>query len=70
MAKTNLLQIEDLVLYFKTRMGEVQAVDHVNLSLEPHKAMVILGESGCGKTSMAKAILRLLPRNVSRYSGR
>jgi len=70
MAKTNLLQIEDLVLYFKTRMGEVQAVDHVNLSLEPHKAMVILGESGCGKTSMAKAILRLLPRNVSRYSGK
>ncbi len=70
MSETRLLQIEDLVLYFKTRIGNVQAVDHVSLSLERHKAMVILGESGCGKTSMARAILRLLPRNVSKYSGK
>jgi oligopeptide/dipeptide ABC transporter ATP-binding protein len=32
--------------------------------------VVILGESGCGKSSLAKAILRLLPRNVSEYSGK
>jgi oligopeptide/dipeptide ABC transporter ATP-binding protein len=32
--------------------------------------VVILGESGCGKTSLAKAILRLLPRNVSKYTGK
>jgi oligopeptide/dipeptide ABC transporter ATP-binding protein len=32
--------------------------------------VVILGESGCGKTSLAKAILRLLPRNVHSYSGK
>ena len=31
--------------------------------------MVVLGESGCGKTSLAKAILRLLPRNVETYTG-
>jgi oligopeptide/dipeptide ABC transporter ATP-binding protein len=31
---------------------------------------VVLGESGCGKTSLAKAILRLLPRNISAYSGK
>jgi ABC-type glutathione transport system ATPase component len=30
---------------------------------------VIIGESGCGKSSMAKALLRLLPRNVDTYSG-
>ncbi|NOX64091.1 MAG: ABC transporter ATP-binding protein [Chloroflexi bacterium] len=65
-----LLRVEDLVLYFKTRRGHVQAVDHVHFQLSPNKAVVILGESGCGKTSMAKAILRLLPRNVSRYSGK
>jgi oligopeptide/dipeptide ABC transporter ATP-binding protein len=32
--------------------------------------VVILGESGCGKSSLAKAILRLLPRNAGKYSGR
>jgi peptide/nickel transport system ATP-binding protein len=32
--------------------------------------MVILGESGCGKSSLARALLRLLPRNVHAYSGR
>ena len=64
-----LLQIERLVLHFKTRAGVVQAVDSVNFELDTNRAVVVLGESGCGKSSLAKAILRLLPRNVERYSG-
>ena len=59
-----LLKIEDLVLHFKTRAGTVQAVDGVDFELDTNRAVVILGESGCGKSSLAKAILRLLPRNV------
>jgi oligopeptide/dipeptide ABC transporter ATP-binding protein len=65
-----LLHVEDLVLYFKTHRGMVQAVDHVSFDLPKNKAVVILGESGCGKSSMAKAILRLLPRNVGVYEGK
>ncbi|MBI2757569.1 MAG: ABC transporter ATP-binding protein [Chloroflexi bacterium] len=65
-----LLRIEELVLYFGTTHGTVQAVDGVNFDLVSNRAVVILGESGCGKSSLAKAILRLLPRNVSTYSGR
>ena len=65
-----LLQIEKLVLHFKTRAGVVQAVDSVNFELDSNRAVVVLGESGCGKSSLAKAILRLLPRNVEKYSGR
>ena len=65
-----LLQIKDLKLYFRTAMGAVQAVDGVNFDLDFNRAVVILGESGCGKTSLAKAILRLLPRNVAEYSGK
>jgi peptide/nickel transport system ATP-binding protein len=65
-----LLQIEKLVLHFKTRAGVVQAVDGVNFELDSNRAVVVLGESGCGKSSLAKAILRLLPRNVEKYSGR
>ncbi len=66
----NLLHVEDLVLHFKTGQGSVQAVDGVNFDLDANRAVVILGESGCGKSSLAKAILRLLPRNVERYSGK
>ncbi|MFO7696305.1 MAG: ABC transporter ATP-binding protein [Anaerolineae bacterium] len=69
MTTSPLLQVENLVLYFRTGAGVVQAVDNVDLELERGKAMVILGESGCGKTSLAKAILRLLPRNVHTYTG-
>lgn len=69
MSESQLLRIRDLKLYFRTSMGPVQAVDGVDLDLDYTQAMVILGESGCGKTSLAKAILRLLPRNVETYSG-
>jgi peptide/nickel transport system ATP-binding protein len=65
-----LLRIEELILYFNTTQGAVQAVDGVNLDLDSNRAVVILGESGCGKSSLAKAILRLLPRNAGNYSGR
>ncbi|MFO7943617.1 MAG: ABC transporter ATP-binding protein [Anaerolineales bacterium] len=65
-----LLRVEDLKLYFSTNMGAVQAVDEVDLELGYNEAIVVLGESGCGKTSFARGVLRLLPRNVDTYSGR
>ncbi len=65
-----ILRIEELVLYFNTTHGPVQAVDGVNFELASNRVVVILGESGCGKSSLAKAILRLLPRNAGTYSGR
>ena len=68
-ATNNLLEVKDLRLYFKTRAGIVQAVDKVDFSLVRNHATVIIGESGCGKSSLAKAILRLLPRNVDTYDG-
>ena len=64
-----LLQIEKLVLHFKTHSGTVQAVDGVDFELDANRAVVVLGESGCGKSSLAKAMLRLLPRNVEKYDG-
>lgn len=71
MAETNLLRVEDLKLYFKAgKTGIVQAVDGVSFTMNPNEAIVVIGESGCGKSSFAKAILRLLPRNVAHYSGK
>ena len=69
MAKDYVLRVEDLQLYFQTTRGVIQAVDNVSFSLEKGKSMVIVGESGCGKTSLGRAILRLLPQNVERYQG-
>ena len=69
MSQTTLLDVKNLVLHFRTTQGAVQAVDGVDFALDYHKAVVILGESGCGKSSLAKAILRLLPRNIGKYSG-
>ncbi len=69
MTEKTLLDVKNLILHFKTTQGTVQAVDGVDFTLDYHKAVVVLGESGCGKSSLAKAILRLLPRNVGKYSG-
>ncbi len=69
MADTELLRVEDLKLYFRTTQGVVQAVDGVDFNLPYNRAVVVVGESGCGKTSLAKAILRLLPKNIDTYSG-
>jgi oligopeptide/dipeptide ABC transporter ATP-binding protein len=65
-----LLKVENLALHFRTEGGIVQAVDGVDFSLAHHRAVVILGESGCGKSSLAKAILRVLPKNVHAYTGK
>lgn len=67
--KKELLNVKGLRLHFKVRAGVVQAVDGVDFTLPRNQATVIIGESGCGKSSLAKAILRLLPRNVHTYDG-
>ncbi|MFU8796333.1 MAG: ABC transporter ATP-binding protein [Dehalococcoidia bacterium] len=64
------LTVEDLCLYFRAQVGVVQAVEGVSFELARGRSLAVLGESGCGKTSLARAILRLLPRNVDTYKGR
>jgi len=69
MAEKKLLRVEKLILHFRAGNGVVQAVDGVDFDLSYNRAVVVLGESGCGKSSLAKAILRLLPRNVHSFGG-
>ncbi len=68
-SKGPLLRVEDLCLYFRASYGVVRAVEGVSFELARGQSLAILGESGCGKTSLAKAILRLLPRNVDTHKG-
>ncbi|MEE9617947.1 MAG: ATP-binding cassette domain-containing protein, partial [Anaerolineae bacterium] len=63
------LQAEDLTLYFRVTAGVVKAVEQVTFDVARGRSITIIGESGCGKTSLARAILRLLPRNVDTYRG-
>ena len=64
-----ILDVRDLRYYYRTRRGPVKAVDSVSFSIDAGKTLAVVGESGCGKTSTATAILRLLPRNVDTYEG-
>ncbi|MEM3711966.1 MAG: ABC transporter ATP-binding protein [Thermoproteota archaeon] len=63
------LDIRDFVMYYRTTKGEVKAVDNVSFSLEKGETIAVIGESGCGKSSLAKSLIRVLPRNVSVYKG-
>ena len=64
------LKVEDLHLHYRTRRGSVRAVDGLNFEIERGQTLAVVGESGCGKTSMANAVLRILPRNVARFDGK
>ncbi len=59
-----LLEVRHLTLHYRTKRGEVNAVDNVSFTLERGEALGIVGESGCGKTTLALAIMRLLPENA------
>jgi len=58
------LSVDDLTMHYTTRAGDVWAVDNVSFALKKGEAMGLVGESGCGKTSIATSLLRLLPDNA------
>jgi len=65
-----LLDVENLKVYFETMRGYVKAVDNVSFQVEKGEAMGLAGESGCGKTTTALAILKILPPNGKILGGR
>ncbi|MFH1032059.1 MAG: ATP-binding cassette domain-containing protein, partial [Chloroflexota bacterium] len=68
--ENELLRVEDLYLHYRTSKGNVRAVDGVSFDIGRQQALAVIGESGCGKSSLARAILKLLPRNVALYQGK
>lgn len=60
MSTQPLLEVKNLRKYFKTPKGMLHAVDDVTFTIERGKTLGVVGESGCGKSTTGRAILRLL----------
>jgi len=65
-----LLDVQDLKTYYTTLRGAVRAVEGVSFQVEKGEALGLAGESGCGKTTVALSLLRLLPRAGKIVEGR
>jgi peptide/nickel transport system ATP-binding protein len=74
-----LLQVENLQVHFPIRKGilqrvtgQVKAVDGVSLEIPQGRTLALVGESGCGKTTLGKALLQLIPPTAGRvqFAGR
>ncbi len=64
-----LLVVEDLKVHFTLESGSVKAVDGVSFTLGDGEALGIAGESGCGKTTTALSLIRILPSNAKVVGG-
>ena len=64
-----ILRVENLRLSYNTARDVLPAVDGVSFSIQAGEALGLVGESGAGKSSLALALMRVLPRNVAQYSG-
>ncbi|MHB8685092.1 MAG: ABC transporter ATP-binding protein [Dehalococcoidia bacterium] len=67
---TEILRVEDLRVSYRGRDHTVRAVDGVDFAVEPGRTLAIVGESGCGKTTIALSILDLVPSPGRIESGR
>jgi oligopeptide/dipeptide ABC transporter ATP-binding protein len=60
-SKEVLAEIRDLSVTYHTRMGSLSAVDNVSFDIYKGEILGLVGESGCGKSTMGKALMRLIP---------
>jgi oligopeptide/dipeptide ABC transporter ATP-binding protein len=64
--KEKLLEVENLKTWFDTPEGVVHAVDGIDFDIAPGETLVLLGESGCGKSISALSLLQLVPEPAGR----
>jgi len=65
-----LLEVENISIGYNTRKGYLKAVEGVSFELEEGQSLGLVGESGCGKTTIGMALMGLLPPNGSVRDGR
>mgnify|MGYP005661201105 FL=1 len=60
-----LLEVKNLSMHYDTLDGNVDAVKDISFSVKSGESFGLVGESGCGKTSVAMTLLQLQPDNLS-----
>ncbi|MCG6909167.1 MAG: ABC transporter ATP-binding protein [Deltaproteobacteria bacterium] len=65
-----LISVENLCVSYQTKKGVLKAVDDISFELEEGRSLGFVGESGCGKTTLGMALMRLLPENGRVTRGR
>jgi len=65
-----LISVENLSVSYQTKNGALKAVDSISFLLEEGRSLGFVGESGCGKTTIGMALMRLLPDNGAVTQGR
>jgi len=65
-----ILEVDNLTTYYRTLRGYVKAVEDCSLTIEKGEALGLAGESGCGKTTMALSLLRILPQGGKILKGK
>ena len=63
------LVVKNLNVNYKVTKGTIKAVNNVSFQIKAGEALGIGGESGCGKTTIALSLIRLLPNNISKLNG-
>src|SRR5690554_4204073 len=58
-----LVEVKNLNIEYHTQKGPLKAVSDISFTLEEGERLGLVGESGCGKTTLAKSLMRLLPDN-------
>lgn len=56
-----IVDVKDLSVVYRSSLGNVRALDNVNIGIGENKLVAVVGESGCGKSTLALSIIRLLP---------
>ncbi|WP_367568429.1 ABC transporter ATP-binding protein [Lacrimispora sp.] len=69
MADKPLLEVKDLVIHYETDDGVVKALNGVNLHIGAGETLGLVGETGAGKTTLAKGIMRLIPNPPGKILG-
>ena len=64
-----ILQVKNISVVYHSPRGDVQATTDVSFDLRKGEALALIGESGCGKTTLSLSLIQMLPNNASVIAG-